>query len=548
MGSVLTDFLFKSDSDLEFSSYQLLILTGAKVNKATFIDKLNEHPDYPSLLSVKDTFDSFGLNTLAVRLDSKQLPEIDIPFLTQISTSNLNTKHFTVVRPVAKDRWEYLDSESRKWIALNESDLIKRFSSLALFTEANEKSGEVDFEKVKRQNRSELFITCLKILLLPLSAIGILLTGFFFQSDLSGSHALYLLTMIFGALTSGLLVLYEVDKHNPILKNVCSGTSKKVNCHAVLNSEGSKFLGISWSLMGFSYFLGGATIFVISYLNGSIYLPILSLLSLLAVPYVFYSFYYQAFVVKQWCRLCLAIQFILIFQTSLVLSAGWYKNFSDITLQIILSSVFIYLLFFIIGEILIVNGKKAKEGKKHHKSFIRLKSNIEIFQSLLMKQRSFENNSDDIGIILGNPEAKNTLIKVCNPYCGPCAKAHPGINNLLLQNPNLKVQIIFTVTGEEDDIRTPSVRHLLAIASGSNDFDIKIALNDWYLADQKNYEIFAAKYPLNEDLKQQDKAIEKMNAWCKSAEVTHTPTYFLNGRELPSIYALSDLEYFLKDL
>lgn len=71
MRRLLTDLLFNSENNLDSSGYQLLFQSGVKVNKSTFIDRLHQHPDYPSLLSVKDTFESFGMDSLAVRIKSE---------------------------------------------------------------------------------------------------------------------------------------------------------------------------------------------------------------------------------------------------------------------------------------------------------------------------------------------------------------------------------------------------------------------------------------------------------------------------------------------
>lgn len=85
MIKLLTGFLFNPENNLDSSGYQLLFHSGVKVNKSTFIDRLHEHPDYPSLLSVKDTFESFGKDSLAVRINPLQWSEVTLPFLTNCS-------------------------------------------------------------------------------------------------------------------------------------------------------------------------------------------------------------------------------------------------------------------------------------------------------------------------------------------------------------------------------------------------------------------------------------------------------------------------------
>src|SRR5690606_36770854 len=204
--------------------------------------------------------------------------------------------------------------------------------------------------------------------------------------------------------------------------------------------------------------------------------------------YVGYSLFYQWRVVKQWCRLCLATQAVLLAQAGLVLYEGWWRTggAGSLTAPGLLSVLFVYLLVFILGEALAATGKRAKEGGESKLSFKRMKSNTRICESLLTRERALESPADGMGVILGNPDAPNTLIKVCNPYCGPCAKAHPDIENLLRQNRDLKVQIHSTDTREDGDNRTPPVRHLPAIASPGDQATTLRALDHWYVAGNKD--------------------------------------------------------------
>jgi protein-disulfide isomerase len=67
------------------------------------------------------------------------------------------------------------------------------------------------------------------------------------------------------------------------------------------------------------------------------------------------------------------------------------------------------------------------------------------------------------------------------------------------------------------------------------------------LADKKDYDVFATKYPMNGELKQQDEKVAAMDAWCKKMTIAATPTYFLNGYPLPDAYSIYDLTYFLAE-
>lgn len=164
---------------------------------------------------------------------------------------------------------------------------------------------------------------------------------------------------------------------------------------------------------------------------------------------------------------------------------------------------------------------------------------------MLPKQKQITEDANGLGITIGNPNATNTIIKVCNPYCGPCAKAHPEIEALLEANNDLKVQIVFTATNNEEDSAALPVKHLLSIAEKDNAALTKQALDDWYLTEKKEYNSFASKYPLDIELKKQDLKVEAMSKWCNEVGITFTPTFFINGYQLPDVYKISDLQHFL---
>jgi protein-disulfide isomerase len=86
---------------------------------------------------------------------------------------------------------------------------------------------------------------------------------------------------------------------------------------------------------------------------------------------------------------------------------------------------------------------------------------------------------------------------------------------------------------------------LLAIDQKQEHEQTEQALGDWYLADVKDYAAFAEKYPMNGELKKQDEKLDAMKEWCFKTEIKFTPTFFINGYQLPSNYSVNDLKYFL---
>lgn len=304
--------------------------------------------------------------------------------------------------------------------------------------------------------------------------------------------------------------------------------------------------GLAGSEIGFFYFTGSLLSLLFAEDTAINSIGLLSWLNLLALPYTFFSVYYQWRVAKQWCVLCLAVQAILVLGIINVIANSFLFPLPQFTFLLIVHCLLLFLLPVLIWYAIKPYILQLQQAKTTRREYLRIKFNTEIFETLLKKQKPITVSADGLGIDLGNPSARNTLIKVCNPYCGPCAKAHPKIDELLEQNENVKVKIIFTTPNNEDSPAIKPVRHLLAVAEQcNNEKIIKQSLDDWYLAEAKDYELFAAKYPMNGELLKQGNKIEAMDNWCEAMKISFTPTIYINGYQLPDAYSIEDLKYFL---
>jgi thiol-disulfide isomerase/thioredoxin len=170
-------------------------------------------------------------------------------------------------------------------------------------------------------------------------------------------------------------------------------------------------------------------------------------------------------------------------------------------------------------------------------------SNKELFDYFLSKSKQITTNPEGLGIFLKGANPKYHVLKVCNPHCGPCARTHPLLEQLY-EAGNIDLQIVF-VPGGGDEVRLKTIRHLLGIASKGDFEKTRQALDEWYGQEKKDYEAFAAKYPLNGELARQESNIKAMLDWADKEQISHTPTIFINGYELPSTYAVEDLKYVL---
>lgn len=528
------------------ATFLLVKLLDAKISRSTLEKEIKEHPDFPAFLSISDVLNNYGIENITARFEKKQYPELPTPFITQVKGER-NVFQFTVVKDIDNNHVQFYDPEKQKWTKKDLASFSERSSAIVLLAETEEPVQEKNYsQKIKEEKRIK-FSNYLMALCIPLIFL------------ISGGYALYefgvsaILPLTFsfvtliGALITILLLWYEVDQSNAALQQICT-SGKKTNCGAILQSKDAKIFGISWSTIGFVYFSGSLITLLFNGINSLNCLNVLSWLNVAAVPYVLYSVFYQWRVAKQWCVLCLSVQAVLLSQLFIAYAAGWH-NFSFLETSgfftILLQFLTAFSIPFITVAVLLPVAKKVVASSRVSMELQRLKHSPEIFNAVLEKQKSIVHSPDGLGIVLGNPNAKIKIIKVCNPYCGPCAKAHTPMEELLENNNDLQLQIIFTATNKAEDQRSYPVKHLLAINEKQNDELVEKALSDWYLADVKSYEAFAVKYPMNGELKIQDDKVEAMNDWCQKTEIQFTPTFFVNGYQLPPNYTVNDIKYFL---
>lgn len=537
--------LFFPLDNISLVTLKYMNLLEVQVTRSGLSEEISMHPDSPSMLAISDILEDYGIESYAVRVDESEFMNLPFPFVTLIEFKNKES-FFTVVKSISSDVVEYLDPRTNRWRTYSMPDFLKIWSGTVLIGEAKSSAGERKYKQNQLIEWRRNLSLQVSLYLIPfLASIAVVQSWIVY-----GSSALFPIAYTIASLVGGavglLLILFEIDQYNPVLKNVCSG-NKKTNCNSILQSKASTFLGVKLSLIGFSYFSGA----LIALLVGGIMKPellfILSWLSIASIPFIIYSLYYQWRVAKQWCVLCLWVQCILAIQAILVYASGnLFVKLNYIAVQDVILLVTTFSLVFISAKILLPALLKAKAGKSLKMELQKFKYDPQVFNALLSKQKFATENLEGLGIFLGNPNARNKIVKICNPYCGPCAKAHPLIGELLQNNPEIGVQIVFTATNNEKDKKAEPVRHLLAIAENENEHNLKQALDDWYNAPNKDYEVFASKYKVNGRLAEQGSKLEEMREWCDKMKISFTPTYFINGYQLPEIYSLYDLKYFLK--
>nr|WP_295922511.1 vitamin K epoxide reductase family protein [uncultured Dyadobacter sp.] len=545
----LLSALSRRDNVVE-SVTHVVKLNNIRISTGTIESDLQNHPDYPTMLAVSDVLNAYHIKNISIKTNVEKLPQMPTPFLVPLFI-NSNDEKLVVVLNTGENSIEYIHPESLKKISADITHFQSKWTSRTLMLiDTDEAKPEKDYDQKKRQEKTDYFQKSALILSLPAVTLAacsaaVLTHGW----DVSWLPVAFTLLTLAGLVTCGLLIWYELDQFNPVAQKICKA-SKKVNCSAVLNSKAARIAGVGWSSIGFVYFAGSNLLLLLNGPTSPASLSALAWLNALALPYTVFSVYYQWRIAKQWCILCLSVQAILFLQGIAALYGGWHATFpvqTVWTMPFMMIVVVSFLLPALALAFLIPAYRQLKTGKRDKTELNRLKHSSQIFEALLSRQKTVTEDPNGLGIELGNPAAKHRIIKVCNPYCGPCAEAHAPMEELVRNNPDISVRIIFTASNAAGDVAAQPVRHFLAIGEKYGPDTLHHALDDWYTAPHKDYDRFAAQYAVNGELARQDHKIDAMRAWCDATHISFTPTFFVNGHQLPEIYAASDLKYFLSE-
>ncbi len=513
---ILKTFLRKQELKTDFDELEFQLLS---------------HPSYPSLHSVTGVLNHFGIDNLALKVpvDRNILKQLPKTFIT------LNKKDQFLVATKEGDLISTI-SHDRRRNKLSADKFLESWRGVVVVTEEDDKI-------LKKTSNSRAHS------IVYLVTACIILALFFFQSPtvFQTSHFLF---SIIGLAVSLLTVRHELGLNTRMLHKVCS-VSETTSCDAVLNSKGATILGwFKLSDGSLVYFLGLVLSWNILLIFQIDDFPIV-LLTVLALPITLYSIFYQIFVVKKWCPLCLGIVVILwmqvctlyFFEDSLIT-----LNVNSISISILLLGFLVAFSFWLFSKPLLMKQVELKTLSIAHNKF---KRNYALFNALLSKNEKVETQIPEIHdkeINLGNTYAPIELLIVTNPLCVYCKSAHHDVEGLLRTNhSNFRVLIRFNVsTNDKENLAHKVACRLLELYSTEPQNMVFEALHEVYL-DNTDLNVWLSKWGEVNDISFKY-VLERQQQWCHNNGINFTPAVLINGREFPKEYERSDIIYFVEDL
>ena len=495
--------------------------------------QIRTHPTYPSLHAITGVLNHFNIENLAVEVpvDIETINSLPDTFLAQTKIDGQS--QFTVVSKTNNKLDLHTDAKIKKTVT--QDNFLTQFTGIVLAVEKSESSAETE----RSTNNNKNIISAFSLI-----GLVLLLLSFFNVSQ-------SIVTLIhFGLSLTGLYISYVIIKQEngettALGDAFCSNPTEKKSCNAVLSSKGAK-LGAYLKISDASliYFLGISLSLFTLILSGT-GASLIMLISLIALPIVVYSIYYQAFVVKKWCALCLSIVAVLCIQAVLA-----FVNFNVIfnTQAVILIglSFSTSIVFWLTQSQLIKEHLSLKDVKM---KYVKFKRNFELFNTQLDKSEVVNTDINNINeITFGNPNSPLHIVAVTNPLCGHCKPVHKLLENILNQyKDTVKITIRFNVNTK--DFNNPGTQIALRILELYNTDDSSICLDAMHdIYTDLSTEQWFKKWKKTSDTNTYGKILDTENQWCNKNNINFTPELLINGKSYPKAYDREDLIYFIEDL
>lgn len=507
---------------------QLLSSSKLPFDRKELSFQIQSHPSYPSLHSITGVLDHFHIENIAAQIpvNIETLKQLPNNFIAQIN--NDKGKDLVVIKK--NDDYTFIKDITNKE-NLSPKQFIDKFTGIIVAVEKPEKETSTISSKSAYKN----FLTFILFLVVSVLLLNI---------DAPLLNTSYLLLSFLGILISMAIFKQELGLETVIGNAFCGGDTEKKNCNSVLTSKGAEILK-GYKLSDFSLLY-----FIILFLATFIQLKttkIPFLISFVALPIIFYSIYYQYFILKKWCLLCLTIVVVLILQAviSYFISFSFYEIHLNEGLIFLLCSFSAFLGWYFLKPVIFENTTLRKEKIKS----VKFQRNFKIFETLLHKSEKLTTTiATKQEVVFGNRNAKLELVVITNPFCGHCKPVHENIESILKKHEN-EVKVVIRFSIQTENTKSDGVvvtTRILEIYNKQNKEEALNAMNDIYSGMETI--LWLKKWGnCNEKEKQLD-VLKEERDWCTDNKINFTPEILINGYSFPKEYQKSDLKYFIEDL
>ena len=474
------------------------------------------------MYGLKKMLDLYGVKTLGVRIESKDLSILNYPCILHTYSD------FVIGMDCEVDKITYL--LNGKTTTVSHEVFMKSWTGNALVVEETTEAEEPEYKKHHDEEMLEMVKTyCIPIMLAFSSLIGI--AKQIRTMDLF--PIIGILLSAIGVFVCALLMQKQLLGESHYGDRVCS-LFRHTDCNSILDSPKAKIFDISWSEVGMGYFT--ATILLLSLYNESI--GAVSIINWIAMFYGIWSIRYQWYIAKSWCALCLISQ-IIIWTMGIVAFISYMNAPFVCCLVCGLLTCIVYAITIIAVHHYAKAHTTEKERIRAIQQYRALKANGIVAKTLIESRDYYKTSFDDSSIVFGNPDAKICVTILSNPHCNPCARMHKQVEELLrLSGNEICIQYIFSSFNENLE---DSSRYLIFCYFECGQDEALSKFASWYLKDKFNYEKIIKINATYIHTKKIEEEMEKHRKWRTRTSLMETPTILVNGYKLPDEYEIEDL-------
>lgn len=497
------------------------------VDKDDFQLQLLSNQSFPSIKSITDTLDYFGIENIAATVPKNALNQLPYFFLAVLRENSSTT--IAQVTRTKKGIKLFKDNGTREKLTAEEFSELWDGTIVAIENKNTEKN----------QFTLSIGNPLIPIYLLAIAAIS------FSAINPELTALIYAFLAALGCGLSYYIVQEDLGIYSETTSEICNSATTNTSCSDVVNSKSAKlFRVISLSDVCVTFFV--SVLIILSFIG--YHKTFFFGFSIASIPIIVYSIYTQAFLVKKWCPLCLGMAGVLVglaitsFQSLQSLDALTFDTSYFSKGLVIFGSVYLSWLYF---KSLI---KKAIELQQVKTAYLKFKRNEDLFSTLLTK-----NSLPDIieldqssRIIFGNPQAELTINAVTNPMCGYCTNSFLTYDKLLeTHGEHFKLNIIFNISVDSMDHPGYQISGKIIELYQDNPVKAYEALKDWF--NNKDIKRWQSKYGLSSEDSSRE-TLKQHRDWCEINGVPYTPTTIIENYLFPKEYDIEDLALFIDDL
>lgn len=481
-----------------------------------------EHPHKNNMYGLKRMLDVYGVKTLGVYVENKNLSEMNYPCILHTHGD------FVIGLECGAENIRFLQHGRETTLA--HDAFLHTWTGNALVVQEATEAVEPDYKIHLREEIASMAKTCIIPVMLILSVVVGMASNI---NDIGILHMARIALSSAGVIVCVLLMEKQLLGESRYGDKVCS-LFHHADCNSVLDGPMAKVFGISWSEVGLGYFTANIMLLALMPSSSSF----VAAVNWIAMLYGIWSVYYQGRVAKSWCALCMIVQVVIwtmgIMAVLQQLTSPFMFDFASCLLSCVAFSVCI-----VATHQYALAHMSENERMQAVQRYRAIKANGDVAKALIEKGEFYETSLSDSSIIFGNSNAKMRVTILSNPHCNPCARMHKRVEELLgMEEKEICVQYVFSSFNKQLE---DSSRYLISCYLNNTGKEALRRFALWYTKEKYDYERIAKQNFESIHTPEIEEEMKKHAAWRRKTSLVATPTVLVNGHIIPNEYGLEDL-------